>query len=78
MGWLSVTTEQRDALENINADCPFVCVNVIKGTAGGWIVNDDAMADTLPGGPLEHFATWYESLTPSDDVPAPRLPRPRR
>jgi hypothetical protein len=78
MAWLSVTTEQRDALSSLNAGSPSVRVNAIKGAAGGWIVSADALTDAVPGGPLKHFATWYESLTPSDDVPAPRPPRPRR
>ena len=78
MGWLSVTDEQRNAVNAINAVSSGVRVNLAKGTQGGWLANADALADAVPGGLLEHFSTWYSSLTPTDDVPAPRPPRPRR
>lgn len=77
MAWLAVSDEQRTSVEQINASSPFIRVNIIKGAAGGWIVNADALSDAVPGGPLDHFAAWYASLTPTSDVPAPRPPRPR-
>ena len=77
MGWLSVTDEQRASLAAINTGS--VRVNVVRGTLGGWLACDDALAEAVPGGPLEHFADWYSWLTPSDDVPAPPASRrPRR
>ena len=78
MSWLSVTDQQRDAVTVLNTTSNGVRVNVVKGTEGGWLVNADALADAVPGGLLEQFAAWYASLTPTDDVPAPRPPRPRR
>lgn len=78
MGWLSVTDEQRNAVNAINAVSSGVRVNLAKGTQGGWLANADALADAVPGGPLEQFADWYSWLTPTDDVPAPRPPRPKR
>ncbi|NCA15291.1 MAG: hypothetical protein EBS89_14445 [Proteobacteria bacterium] len=78
MGWLSVTDQQRDAVSDLNSTSNGVRVNVVRGTEGGWLANADALADAVPGGPLEQFAAWYASLTPTDDVPAPRPPRPRR
>jgi hypothetical protein len=70
MGWLAVTDEQRASLAAINTGS--VRVNVVRGTQGGWLVCDDALAEAVPGGSLEQFADWYSWLTPSDDVPAPR------
>lgn len=78
MSWLSVTDQQRDAVAALNSTSNGVRVNVVRGTEGGWLANADALADAVPGGPLEQFAEWYASLTPTDDVPAPRPPRPRR
>lgn len=75
MGWLAVTDEQRASLAAINTGS--VRVNVVRGTQGGWLACDDALAEAVPGGPLEHFADWYSWLTPSDDVPAPPK-RPER
>ena len=80
MGWLSVTDEQRAAVQELNATSAGVRVNVIRGTQGGWLACDDALPHAVPGGSLEHFADWYASLQPSDDTPAPRVrptPRPR-
>jgi hypothetical protein len=78
MGWLAVTDEQRASLAAFNTGS--VRVNVVRGTQGGWLVCDDALAEAVPGGSLEQFADWYSLLTPSDDVPAPptRPTRPRR
>jgi len=73
MGWLAVTDEQRASLAAINTGS--VRVNVVRGTQGGWLVCDDALAEAVPGGSLSQFAEWYSWLTPSDDVPAPRPPR---
>lgn len=78
MGWLFVTDQQRDTVAALNSTSNGVRVNVVKGTQGGWLANADALADALTGGALAHFAEWYASLTPTDDVPAPRPPRPRR
>ena len=78
MGWLSVTDEQRNAVDAINAVSSGVRVNLAKGTQGGWLANADALADAVPGGLLEQFAAWYSGLAPTDDVPAPRPPRARR
>jgi hypothetical protein len=75
MAWLAVTDEQRTALQSINTDS--VRVNVIRGNAGGWLVNADAAPDAVPGGLLEAFADWYAALVTSDDVPAPRPRKPR-
>jgi NAD dependent epimerase/dehydratase family enzyme len=76
MGWLAVTDEQRASLAAFNTGS--VRVNVVRGTQGGWLVCDDALAEAVPGGPLENFAAWYSWLTPSDDVPALPPPRPPR
>jgi hypothetical protein len=76
MGWLAVTDEQRASLAAINTGS--VRVNVVRGTQGGWLVCDDALAEAVPGGSLEQFAEWYAGLVPSDDVPAPPPPRPIR
>ena len=73
MGWLTVTDEQRASLAAINTGS--VRVNVVRGTQGGWLACDDALAEAVPGGSLSQFAEWYSWLTPSDDVPAPRPPR---
>jgi hypothetical protein len=73
MGWLAVTDEQRASLAAINTGS--VRVNVVRGTQGGWLACDDALAEAVPGGSLAQFAAWYAALTPSDDVPAPRPPR---
>jgi hypothetical protein len=77
MAWLTVTDEQRDAVAALNATASGVRVNVTRGTEGGWLACDDAIPYAVEGGPLAHFAAWYASLTPSNDVPAPRPPRPR-
>lgn len=76
MGWLAVTDKQRTALQFINTDS--VRVNVIRGSAGGWLVNADAVPHAVSGGLLEAFADWYAALVPSDDVPAPQPQRPPR
>ena len=78
MGWLSVTDEQRAAVQALNETSAGVRVNVVRGTQGGWLACDDALPYAVEGGALAHFAAWYASLTPTDDVPAPRPPRPRR
>lgn len=78
MAWLSVSDEQRAAVLALNETSAGVRVNVIRGTQGGWLACDDAVPYAVEGGPLEQFAGWYASLTPTDDVPAPRPPRPRR
>jgi|LauGreDrversion4_2_1035121.scaffolds.fasta_scaffold114271_4 hypothetical protein len=78
MGWLAVTESQRGGLEALNAVSPEVRVNVIRGSQGGWLANDAALSEAVVGGYLQHFAEWYAGLTPSDDVPAPRPPRPKR
>lgn len=78
MAWLSVTDEQRAAVLALNETSPGVRVNVVRGTLGGWLACDDALPEAVEGGPLEHFAAWYSALTPTDDVPAPRPPRPAR
>lgn len=78
MGWLAVTSEQRDAVATLNGTAGGVRVNVVMGTQGGWLACDDALPEAVQGGALEQFAEWYASLTPTDDVPAPRPPRPRR
>lgn len=78
MGWLSVTDEQRAAVQALNETSAGVRVNVVRGTQGGWLACDDALPYAVAGGALAHFAEWYASLTPTDDVPAPRPPRPRR
>ena len=49
MGWLTVTDEQRASLAAFNAGS--VRVNVVRGTQGGWLVCDDALAEAVPGGP---------------------------
>ena len=76
MGWLAVIDEQRASLAALNTGS--VRVNVVRGTHGGWLACDDALDEAVPGGPLAQFAEWYAALTPSDDVPALRPPRPRR
>lgn len=76
MAWLAVTDEQRTAVAALNTGD--TRVNVTRGTHGGWLVNADALVDAVPGGPLEEFAAWYATLTPTDDVPAPRPPRKPR
>lgn len=78
MGWLSVTNEQRSAVLALNETSAGVRVNVVRGAQGGWLACDDALPYAVEGGPLGHFAAWYSSLTPTDDVPAPRPPRQRR
>lgn len=78
MGWLAVTNEQRDAVLALNETSGDVRVNVVRGTQGGWLACDDAVPYAAPGEALEHFAEWYASLTPSEDVPAPPPPRPVR
>lgn len=77
MGWLNVTPEQKAALESLNALSPAVRVVVAVGTQGGWLANDAAIPDATPDGYLAHFAEWYASLSPADDVPAPPPPRPK-
>jgi len=76
MGWLAVTDEQRASLAALNTGS--VRVNLVRGTQGGWLACDDALSDAVLGGPLQQFADWYSWLTPSDDVPSPRPPRPER
>ena len=71
MGWLSVTEEQRAAMDALNADSPEVRVNLVRGTQGAWLANDAALGEAREGGYLEHFAAWYAALAPSNDVPAP-------
>ena len=78
MGWLDVGTDAAAAVEALNATNPTVKVNPVRGALGGLLVNDSALADAVPGGPLEAFAKWYAALPPSDDVPAPPPPRPPR
>lgn len=78
MPWLAVTESQKADVQALNAASPNILVNVARGTQGGWLANADALADAVPGGLLEQFAAWYAGLTPTDDVPAPRPPRPRR
>lgn len=78
MGWLSVPDEQRAAVIELNKTANGVRVNVIRGAQGEWLACDDALPYAVEGGALAHFAAWYASLTPTDDVPAPRPPRPRR
>lgn len=78
MGWFAVTNEQRDAVLALNETSGDVRVNVVKGTQGGWLACNDALPYAVGGESLAHFAAWYASLTPTDDVPAPRPPRPRR
>lgn len=78
MGWLSVTNEQRSAVLALNETSSDVRVNVVKGTQGGWLACDDALPYAAPGEALEHFAGWYASLVPSEDVPATPPPRPVR
>lgn len=76
MAWLSVSEEQRAAVLALNETSAGVRVNVVRGTQGGWLACDDALPYAAPGEALEHFAEWYASLSPSDDVPAPPPPRP--
>lgn len=78
MGWLAVTDEQRDQILALNGTARGVRVYLVKGTQGGWLACDDALPHAVPGGSLEHFADWYASLSPSEDVPAPPPPRPVR
>lgn len=78
MAWLYVTDEQRAAVLALNETSDGVRVNMVRGTQGGWLACDDALPEAVPGGVLEHFAEWYASLAPSDDVPAPPPPRPQR
>lgn len=78
MAWLSVSEEQRAAVLALNETAIRVRVNVVRGTQGGWLACDDALPEAVEDGALGHFAAWYASLTPTDDVPAPRPPRPRR
>jgi len=78
MGWLDVGTDAVAPLELLNADSPSVRINPVRGALGGLLVNDSALADAVPGGPLEAFFEWYAALSPSNDVPAPPSPRPPR
>lgn len=77
MRWLSVTDEQRAAVQALNETSAGVRVNLVRGTQGGWLACDDALPEAVEGGPLAHFAEWYASLVPADDVPSPPPPRPR-
>lgn len=78
MGWLAVTSTQRDVVLALNELSNGVRVSVVKGAGGGWLACDDALPEAVQGGALAHFAEWYASLSPSEDVPAPRPPRPKR
>lgn len=76
--WLAVTDEQKADVDALNGSSQAVRVNCVRSTPGAWLTSAAALPAAVPGGYLEHFATWYASLSLTDDVPAPRPPRPRR
>lgn len=77
MGWLRVTDEQRAAVAALNQTSIGVGVGVVRGALGGWLACDDAIPYAVAGGSLEHFAEWYASLAPADDIPVRRHVRPK-
>lgn len=80
MGYLAVSEQQKALLDQLNDESPDIKVTVQKGVLGGWLTSDVPLPDAVEGGYLQHFAEWYASLSPVDDLPAPwkkPTPRPR-
>jgi hypothetical protein len=75
--FLLVNDSQYMSLQSINDAHEDRKIMPVKSNNNNWIVQDDLLTDCTSEGPTWYdWKDWLASLTPTDDIPAPKQPRP--
>jgi hypothetical protein len=75
--FLLITNEQYSILQSINNNHDSKKISPIKSSNNNWIVNEDLLTDcNNPGDTWHDWKEWLLSLQTTDEIPAPKPPRP--
>jgi len=77
--FLLVNNDQYGSLQSINDAHEDRKIMPVKSNNNNWIIQDDLLTDCdSEGNTWYDWKDWLNSLATTDEVPAPRPPRPSR